>query len=109
MCLIIVISYCVFQAKMGYKEGSGLGKNAQGRTEIIEASQQRGRRGLGLTVKGLEPSGDVEWSEESDQVTSKCIQIFYIVTGITFSTFCFTEPLFVLKFSLTASFHREGS
>ncbi|WAR18798.1 CMTR1-like protein, partial [Mya arenaria] len=55
-------------AKMGYKKGTGLGKAAQGRVEIVEASQQRGRRGLGLTVKGLEPSADVEWSEENDPV-----------------------------------------
>lgn len=55
-------------AKMGYKEGTGLGKNAQGRVNIVEASLQRGRRGLGMTVPGLEPSMDVEWSEEEDTV-----------------------------------------
>ncbi|XP_045186232.2 cap-specific mRNA (nucleoside-2'-O-)-methyltransferase 1-like [Mercenaria mercenaria] len=55
-------------AKMGYKEGKGLGKNAQGRVNIVEASMQRGRRGLGLTLKGLEPSMDIEWKEEDDQV-----------------------------------------
>lgn len=55
---------------MGYKEGTGLGKNAQGRVDIVEASMQRGRRGLGLTVKGLEPSADVDWSEENDKVKS---------------------------------------
>lgn len=56
---------------MGYKEGTGLGKHAQGRVEIVEASLQRGRRGLGLTLKGLEPSADAEWSEENDKVVSK--------------------------------------
>lgn len=55
-------------AKMGYKEGSGLGKHAQGRVNIVEASLQRGRRGLGLNLKGLEPSLDVEWKEEDDKV-----------------------------------------
>ncbi|XP_060554064.1 cap-specific mRNA (nucleoside-2'-O-)-methyltransferase 1-like isoform X2 [Ruditapes philippinarum] len=55
-------------AKMGYKEGKGLGKNAQGRVNIVEASMQRGRRGLGLTLKGLEPSMEADWNEEDDQV-----------------------------------------
>ena len=56
------------QAKMGYKEGTGLGKHEQGRVNIVEASLQRGRRGLGLNLKGLEPSMDVEWREEDDKV-----------------------------------------
>lgn len=34
-------------AKMGYKEGTGLGKSEQGRTELIPLSKQRGRIGLG--------------------------------------------------------------
>ncbi|KAL4238274.1 Cap-specific mRNA (nucleoside-2'-O-)-methyltransferase 1 [Mactra antiquata] len=55
-------------AKMGYKEGTGLGKNAQGRVNIVEASMQRGRRGLGLTIKGLEPSMEVEWNADDDPV-----------------------------------------
>lgn len=62
---------------MGYKEGTGLGKHAQGRVEIVEASLQRGRRGLGLTIKGLEPSADVEWSEENDKVVSKSLAICF--------------------------------
>lgn len=55
-------------AKMGYKEGTGLGKHEQGRVNIVEASLQRGRRGLGLNLKGLEPSMDVEWREEDDKI-----------------------------------------
>lgn len=38
-------------AKMGYKSGKGLGAKQQGRVNIIETSQQKGRRGLGLRVK----------------------------------------------------------
>ena len=66
----------ILQAKMGYKEGKGLGKNAQGRVNIVEASLQRGRRGLGLNLKGLEPSMDVDWKEEDDTVrSSHCLNI----------------------------------
>ena len=56
------------QEKMGYKAGKGLGKHQQGMAEPIEASQQRGRRGLGLRLVGLEASEDVEWSEEQEEV-----------------------------------------
>lgn len=41
---------------MGYKSGQGLGKHAQGRVEPVELSKQRGRRGLGLTLPGLDPA-----------------------------------------------------
>ncbi|XP_052271632.1 cap-specific mRNA (nucleoside-2'-O-)-methyltransferase 1-like [Dreissena polymorpha] len=56
-------------SKMGYKAGTGLGKHAQGRVDPVEASMQRGRRGLGLNIKGLEPNMFLEWSMESDPVT----------------------------------------
>lgn len=55
---------------MGYVEGEGLGKFGQGRTTIIETSKQRGRRGLGLRLEGLEPS-DVQWDFEKEQVGVK--------------------------------------
>ncbi|KAK3547628.1 hypothetical protein QTP86_026269 [Hemibagrus guttatus] len=53
-------------AKMGFKEGEGLGKFGQGRKEIVEASTQRGRRGLGLTLEGFEGDLNVEWQDEPE-------------------------------------------
>ena len=52
---------------MGHKEGEGLGKHGQGRKEIVEASTQRGRRGLGMVVAGLEPR-NVDWDFDKEQV-----------------------------------------
>ncbi|KAI8784467.1 cap-specific mRNA (nucleoside-2-O-)-methyltransferase 1 [Biomphalaria glabrata] len=54
-------------AKMGHKEGEGLGKHGQGRTQIVEESKQRGRRGLGMVVPGLEPS-DIEWDFSKEEI-----------------------------------------
>ncbi|KAJ8270520.1 hypothetical protein GJAV_G00115890 [Gymnothorax javanicus] len=51
-------------AKMGFREGEGLGKFGQGRKEIVEASTQRGRRGLGLTLKGFQGELNVDWQDE---------------------------------------------
>ncbi|KAL3872951.1 hypothetical protein ACJMK2_036120 [Sinanodonta woodiana] len=55
-------------AKMGHKEGMGLGKFGQGRVGIVEASTQRGRRGLGLHIPGLEPSKDVDWDPAEEEI-----------------------------------------
>jgi len=51
-------------SQMGYKKGKGLGKNESGRIDIVEASNQRGRRGLGMTIDGLEAKDDATWNEE---------------------------------------------
>ncbi|XP_028647790.1 LOW QUALITY PROTEIN: cap-specific mRNA (nucleoside-2'-O-)-methyltransferase 1 [Erpetoichthys calabaricus] len=53
-------------AKMGFREGEGLGKYGQGRKEIVETSTQRGRRGLGLILKGFEGDLNVDWQNEPE-------------------------------------------
>ena len=52
---------------MGFQIGEGLGKFGQGRSNIVEASKQRGRRGLGFEIEGLE-ADDVEWAETDKEV-----------------------------------------
>ncbi|XP_014250281.1 cap-specific mRNA (nucleoside-2'-O-)-methyltransferase 1 isoform X2 [Cimex lectularius] len=56
--------------KMGYKLGDGLGKHGQGRTEPIEMSNQKGRRGLGLSIQGLEQAR-IAWDESIEVVEAK--------------------------------------
>lgn len=51
---------------MGFREGEGLGKFGQGRKEIVEASTQRGRRGLGLTLQGFQGELNVDWRDEPE-------------------------------------------
>ncbi|MEQ2177925.1 hypothetical protein GOODEAATRI_008808 [Goodea atripinnis] len=55
-------------AKMGFREGEGLGKFGQGRKEIVEASNQRGRRGLGLMLQGFQGELNVDWRDEPETV-----------------------------------------
>lgn len=52
---------------MGFEPGRGLGRYGQGRADIIEASQQRGRRGLGFRVEGFDDK-DFTWEEEEEVV-----------------------------------------
>uniref|UniRef100_A0A7N4NR56 Cap-specific mRNA (nucleoside-2'-O-)-methyltransferase 1 n=1 Tax=Sarcophilus harrisii TaxID=9305 RepID=A0A7N4NR56_SARHA len=60
-------------AKMGFREGEGLGKHSQGRKDIVEASNQKGRRGLGLTLKGFDQELNVDWRDEPEP--SICEQV----------------------------------
>ncbi|CAB3403893.1 unnamed protein product [Caenorhabditis bovis] len=56
--------------KMGYKEGKGLGKNAQGRAEPVALSTQRGRTGLGSTAgKVVARDFTEEWDESKEEKT----------------------------------------
>jgi len=50
-------------AKMGFKPGKGLGKKDQGRVDIVPASDQRGRHGLGLSIKALNNDVTVDWRD----------------------------------------------
>ncbi|XP_075224003.1 cap methyltransferase 1 [Lycorma delicatula] len=54
--------------KMGYKKGTGLGRNQQGITAPIEASKQRGRHGIGHAAKQLEPA-DLVWDNKYEEVS----------------------------------------
>lgn len=52
---------------MGHVEGKGLGRKGEGRVEIVESSLHKGRRGLGMTLRGFEESG-AEWNFEKEKV-----------------------------------------
>ena len=53
---------------MGYKTGQGLGRSGQGIVEPVKASQQRGRRGLGMIVRSLEDPSLTQWKPELEHV-----------------------------------------
>lgn len=59
-------------SNMGYKPGRGLGKLEDGRTQPVEASTQKGRRGFGLkpSVLGEVPK-DFKWSPDESQPEAK--------------------------------------
>lgn len=64
---------------MGFEQGRGLGRHGQGRADIIEASQQRGRRGLGFKVEGFDDK-DFTWEEE-DEVCHFIVVILILLSG----------------------------
>lgn len=51
----------------GYQKGRGLGRKLQGRSEPVETSTQKGRRGLGLQLKELE-NADLEFNPEEEVI-----------------------------------------
>ncbi|XP_072298705.1 cap-specific mRNA (nucleoside-2'-O-)-methyltransferase 1 [Eucyclogobius newberryi] len=63
-------------AKMGFREGEGLGKFGQGRKEIIETSTQKGRRGLGLTLQGFQGELNVDWRDEPEPSAIEKVEWF---------------------------------
>lgn len=58
---------------MGFREGEGLGKYGQGRKDIVEASNQKGRRGFGLTLKGFDGELNIDWQDEPE-VSTLCFK-----------------------------------
>ncbi|XP_076817164.1 cap-specific mRNA (nucleoside-2'-O-)-methyltransferase 1-like isoform X2 [Clavelina lepadiformis] len=59
--------------KMGYKPGSGLGRDAQGRVDIVPASKQRARRGLGLKIQALDKEVVVDWEDERPPSSNEAV------------------------------------
>ncbi|KAG6452827.1 cap-specific mRNA (nucleoside-2'-O-)-methyltransferase 1 isoform X1 [Manduca sexta] len=59
-------------SKMGFKPGKGLGKFEHGRVEPVEASSQKGRRGLGMkpSIVGEIPE-DFKWTPDDDKPEAK--------------------------------------
>ena len=75
--------YCInfpflLKESMGFEQGRGLGRYGQGRADIIEASQQRGRRGLGFRVEGFDDK-DFTWDEEEEV----CTDILILVNNVS--------------------------
>lgn len=79
-------------SNMGFKLGKGLGKFEHGRVEPIEASSQRGRRGLGLRPSALgEVPRDFKWSPDEAKPEAKevVVSIFCTILYNKFILFSF--------------------
>nr|XP_002121619.3 cap-specific mRNA (nucleoside-2'-O-)-methyltransferase 1 [Ciona intestinalis] len=62
--------------KMGYQPGTGLGREKQGRVDIVPASEQRGRRGLGLKIKALNKDVVIDWEDEKPPSAEEVVDWF---------------------------------
>lgn len=61
-------SICFFQAKMGYKEGQGLGKANQGLVSHLEVNNKQDRRGLGFQKPVHQILENVNWDISTETV-----------------------------------------
>ena len=92
---------------MGFREGEGLGKYGQGRQEIVEASQQKGRRGLGLTLKGFDGEVNINWQDEPEVIkyifffkNSPCVisELSIMEMSDVFHLLSFIQVKFMVKY-----------
>lgn len=98
-------------SNMGFKPGKGLGKFEHGRTEPIEASAQKGRRGLGAmpSVVGSIPKDLMKWSPEdtkaspTEEVVSHFCQMRKVLL-ITITTIFITDITDPYSVSIVHSF-----
>ncbi|KAF2902960.1 hypothetical protein ILUMI_03229 [Ignelater luminosus] len=60
----------LMMAKMGYKKGTGLGKNKEGRLNPIDLPKHLGKRGFGFHIPHLE-SNDLLWDANLEAINIK--------------------------------------
>lgn len=64
---------------MGYKESTGLGRKATGIKEPIQASQQKGRRGLGYNISTIDLDNAAEQWDSSKEIIEIVEKIEWLV------------------------------
>lgn len=58
--------FLFFRPRWASRKVKDWGKYSQGRKDIVEASNQKGRRGLGLTLQGFDQELNVDWRAEPE-------------------------------------------